>query len=298
MNFNQLWVFYHVAKYKSFSVAAEALFLTQPSVSIQVKLLENSYKIKLFERFGKKIALTDYGQVLFSYCEKIFNLVDEAGSVINDMKGMNIGSLKISASLTLGTYYLPDILDTFKMKYPNIEIQMRVGNTEEVIESILSFKSDLGFIGLMVSNEKLIITPFLEEELVIIVSPSHEFAKFKTIHLSRLNEQAFIQREKGSATREMVEEKLKKERVSVKMVMELGSNEAIKRAVEVGLGISIISENIVKREVKAGLLKIIRLSSEKITRKFYIIYHKDKYLSNIIQEFLKMALEFSHSPIM
>jgi len=293
MNLNRLWIFYNVAKLKGFSSAAESLFLTQPAVSTQIKLLEDSYNIKLFERYGKKIRLTTAGEVLLSYAERIFNLAKKADSVIEDVKKVNSGCLKISASLTMGTYYLPSILSVFKMKYPNIEIQMKVGNSEEVIENILSFNSDLGFIGHIVPIEKLIIAPFVEEELVIIVPSSHEFANQKTIKLSRLNGQHFIMREKGSGTREDIENKFKKENISVRVIMELGSNEAIKRAVEAGLGISIISVNIVKREVDAGLIKAIRLGEGKIIRSFYTIYHKDKYLSSIIRTFLSMASDLS-----
>jgi DNA-binding transcriptional LysR family regulator len=295
MNLNQLWVFYNVANHRSFSLAAKQLFLTQPSISTQVKLLENSYKIRLFERFGKKIELTDPGKILFSYAEKIFNLATEADTVIEDMKGMKSGNLRIDTSLTLGAYYLPDILSAFSSKFPNIEVEMRVGNTYEVVENVLTFRADLGFIGHMELNPKLVVAPFIEEELVIIASPSHEFCKEKTFRVSRLNGQPFILREKGSGTRKEVEEKFKKAHVSVKVVMELGSNEAIKRAVEEGFGISIISANVVKREVDAGLLKVIRLPREKITRIFYIIYHKDKYLSNIIKSFLKITSEYSQN---
>jgi len=293
MNLNQLWIFHNVAYYKSFSLAANALFLTQPGISTQVRLLEDYYKLKLFDRYGKKIRLTNAGEKLFLYSEKIFNLVKEADNVIEDTKGVNSGTLKLSSSLTMGTYYLPDILSTFRKKYPNIEVQMVVGNSELVVENILSFSSDLGFIAKSVSNQKLIINPFIEEELVMIVPGSHEFARQKTIRINNLNGQCFIMREKGSATRQEIEAKFERENVGVKVTMELGSNEAIKRAVEAGLGISILPANVVRREVKSGLLKIIRFSGERFTRKFHIIYHKDKYLSNMIMQFLNMASELS-----
>ena len=296
MDLNQLWIFYNVVKHKSFSLAAEKLFVTQPLISIKVKQLEDSYKIRLFERFGKKIELTDAGKILFEYADKIFNIVKEADSHMEDMKGIRFGNLKISAGLTLGTYYLPPLLAAFKKKYTNIEIQMKVKNKQEVIGDILAFRDDLGFVGYMEPNEKLVITPLWEEELVLIVSPSHEFARLKSVPLSKLNGQPFILREKGSGTRELVKEKLDKEQVSVNAVMELGSHEAIKRAVEVGLGISIIPTCAVKREVDAGPLKIIRLTKKKIFLKYYMIYHKDKYLSHIIQAFVKMALELSNHP--
>ncbi len=294
MDLNQLWIFYNVARHKSFSLAAEKLFVTQPLTSTKVKQLENAYKIKLFERSGKKIKLTYAGEILLSYAEKIFNTVKEADNHMEDMKEIKFGILKISAGLTLGTYYLPPLLAAFRNKYPNIEIHMKVKNKSEVVEDILSFRDDLGFVGYMEPNEKLVITPLWEEELVLIVSSSHEFARLKSVPLSKLNGQPFILREKGSGTRELVEEKLNKEQVSVNAVMELGSHEAIKRAVEVGLGISIIPTCAVKREVDAGPLKIIRLTKKKIFLKYYMIYHKDKYLSHTIQAFIKMASELSN----
>ena len=294
MDLNQFWVFYNVAKHKSFSVAAEKLFVTQPLISTKVKQLETSYNTRLFERFGRKIELTRGGEILFEYADRIFNIIKEADTHMEDMKGIRFGNLKISAGLTLGAYYLPPLLAAFKKSYPNIEIHMKVKNKQEVIEDILSFRDDLGFVGYMEPNEKLVIIPLWEEELVLIVSSSHEFAKLKTIALSKLNGQPFILREKGSGTRELVEEKLNNQRVSIKIIMELESHEAIKRAVEVGLGICIIPRCAIKREVEKGLFRVIRLAKEKMSLKYYIIYHKDKYLSTIIQTFIKMALKLSN----
>jgi DNA-binding transcriptional LysR family regulator len=294
VNLNQLWIFYHVAKHRSFSLAAEALFLTQPSVSTQVKLLENTYKIRLFERFGKKIELTDHGQILYGYAEKIFNLVSEADGVINDMIGMERGTIRISAGLTIGTYYLPPLLERFKRKFPNIDIQMKVVNSQEVIENTLSFKSDLGFIGSTTHyDERLVVSPFMEEEFVLIVSPRHEFGRLKTIPFSRLNGQPFLLREQGSSSRQLIEDELKRVKVSVKVTMELGSNEAIKRCVEADLGISMISRNVIGQELKAGRLNMVALSNRKVTRKSFIIFHKDKYLSSVLRSFLKVTSEFS-----
>ena len=147
MHLNQLWVFYQVAKHKSFSQAAEALFLSQPSVSNQVKLLEESCGLKLFDRSGRSVELTNTGEILLSYAERIFNLAKEADSVIEEIKGLKAGGIRISASNTLGAYYLPDILDLFRKKHPQIEIRMNVGYTQTVAEDILAFRSDLGLIG-------------------------------------------------------------------------------------------------------------------------------------------------------
>ncbi len=292
MNLNQLWVFYNVARLKSFSLAAEQLFLTQPAVSTQVKRFEDFYNVKLFERFGRTIQLTDRGQALFAQATKIFDLVQEAGNLLEDMKGLKGGNLKVDASRTLGAYYLPDVLCAFCAKYPDVHIQMQVLNTHDVMENVLTFQSDLGFVGRREQNEKLIYIPFIEDELVIIVSPKHELVRRRSIALSAFNGQRLILREAGSGTRQEVEQVLRRQHVALDVVMELGSNEAIKRAVEKGLGVSVISANAIKRELKAGLLKAIRLPGESAKRNFYVIYHKDKYLSNILKCFLQTVAEY------
>ena len=292
MNLNQLWVFYNVAKCKSFSKAAEQLFLTQPAISTQVKRFEVFYNVKLFERFARTIQLTDQGRALYAHATKIFDLVQEVENALGDMKGLKGGSLKVDASRTLGSYYLPDVLCAFGAKYPNVRIQMQVLNTHDVMENILTFQSDLGFVGRREQNDKLTYIPFIEDELVIILSPKHEIARRKSSALSALNGQPFILREMGSGTREEVEQLLHGQHVAVNVVMELGSNEAIKRAVEKGLGASIISANAVKRELQAGLLKAIRLPGESATRNFYVIHHKDKYISNILSYFLQTVADY------
>ncbi len=292
MHLNQLWVFYHVAKHKSFSQAAEALFLSQPSVSNQVKLLEDAFGLKLFERSGRTIEMTNAGGSLYSYAERIFSLVQEAESVIEEIKGMKAGGIRISVSNTLGAYYLPDIIDLFRKKYPRVEIQMDVGYTENVVESILAFKSDLGMIGRSVTHPNIVVTPLWEEELVLIVPPDHPFARSRTIGISRLQDQPFIMSEKGSGVRGITEELLSGKGPSPRVVMELGENEAIKRAVASGLGITLISATVAKRELDAGVLRAVRLSGARIMRQFSIIHHKDKYLSHLIRAFMDETLRF------
>jgi DNA-binding transcriptional LysR family regulator len=292
MHLNQLWVFYHVAMHKSFSQAADALCLTQPSVSSQVKLLEDAYGLKLFERFGRSIKLTSTGDILYSYAGRIFDLTKEADSVIAEIKGMKSGSIKISASHTLGAYYLPAIIDLFRKKYPWVEIQMDVGYTQNVAESILTFKSDLGLIGCSVSHPNIVATPLWKEELVLIVPPNHRFARCRTISVSQLQDEPFIMSEKGSGVRDITEEILSGKGPSPRIVMELGENEAIKHAVASGLGITFISATVVKRELAAGILKAVRLSGARIMRQFSIIHHKDKYLSRLIKAFLDEVKHF------
>jgi DNA-binding transcriptional LysR family regulator len=295
MNFNQLRIFYSVAKNRSVTLAAKELFLTQPAVSIQIHLLEEDYRVKFFNRSGKGIKITEEGELLLSYAEKIFNLSDEADEALRQIRSLERGKLKIRSSMTIGAYYLPQLFEIFKLQYPNIVIQMDTGNSHEAIESVLSFKNDIGFIGIDYADKHLVKIPFIIERLVLITPPDHELTHKRIISFKDLNGQKMIMREKGSGTMEIIERELKKHRVSVETVMELGSNEAIKQAVEAGLGVSIISSNVVKLEDKQGRIKILRFSKNRdIIRSFYIIYHKDKYFSPLLKEFLQVAKEFSN----
>ncbi len=295
MNFNQLRIFYSVARNSSVTLAAKELFLTQPAVSIQIHLLEDDYGVKLFNRSGKGITITEEGRLLLSYAERVFNLSDEMEEALRQMKSLDRGRLKIGSSRTIGSYYLPQLFEIFKLKYPHIEIQMDISNSSRVIEEILSFQNDIGFIGIDYFHKNLVLKPFIKERLVLITPPDHELTRKKAISFKELNGQKMIMREKGSGTMELIKQELTKNKVSVETVMELGSNEAIKRAVEAGLGVSIISNNVVKREKDQGRIKVLHFSSNKdIKRIFYIIYHKNKYLSDLLKAFLEVAREFSN----
>ena len=295
MNFNQLRIFYSVAKNNSVTVAAKELLLTQPAVSIQIHLLEENYGVKFFNRSGRGIKITEEGELLLSYAEKIFNLSDETDEALRQITCLERGKLKIGSSMTIGAYYLPQLFEIFKLQYPNIGIQMDTGNSHEVIKRILSFQNDLGFIGADYSDKNLVVIPFITERLVLITPPDHELIYKKVISFKDLSGQKMIMREKGSGTRELIENELVNRKVSTETVMELGSNEAIKQAVEAGLGVSIISSNVVKLEDKQGRIKILRFSNNRdIIRRFYIIYHKDKYLSDLLKTFLRVASEFSN----
>jgi len=286
-------MFYTVAKKKSFTMAARELYLTQPAVTIQIQKMEADYGTKLFDRIGKRIFLTESGRILFSYAEKILTLLAQAEEALIDVKELKSGKLTIGASATVGSYYLPKIFEVFGKKYPDIEIEMNLSNSYLVVEDVLALKADLGFVSRLHHLERLVVIPFLEEELVLIVPPDHPLAHKGEVILEDLNGQPFILREMGSATRELIEEGVSKKGVSMKVVMDLASNEAIKKAVEDGLGISIISKYVVQKEADQGLLRMVTLADERIMRKFFIIYHEDKYLSNTLRAFLKVASELS-----
>jgi DNA-binding transcriptional LysR family regulator len=291
-------MFYTVAKKKSFTMAARELFLTQPAVTIQIQKMEADYGVKFFDRVGKKIFLTESGKILFSYAEKILTFLAQAEEALIDVKELKSGKLAIGASATVGSYYLPQIFKVFRKRYPGIEIEMNLSNSYVVVEDVLALKADLGFVSRLHHLERLVVIPFLEEELVLIVPPDHPLAHKGEVLLEDLSGQPFILRETGSATRDLIEEGVAKKGVSMKVVMDLASNEAIKKGVGDGLGISIISKYVVQQEVNQGLLRMITFANERVMRKFFIIYHEDKYLSNTLRAFLKIASEFSsHFPL-
>ncbi len=290
MNFHQLRIFHSVAKHKSFTRAGNELLLTQPAVSIQIQQLEEEYQTKLFDRVGKRVILTEAGKTLFDYAASILDLSKQADSALQDLRGLKTGSLNIGAGLTLGAYYVPEIIKQFSKKYPQISIRMRLDNSFQVVEDILSFKEDIGFVARVHHQDRLVISPFMREKLVLVTPYKHRLARKKALSIHDLEDERFILREKGSATREVVEETLQKSQVPIKVVMELGCNEAIKAAVQADLGISIVSNRVVLQEVRTRVLTTRSFTDARMERDLYIVHHKDKYLSAPAREFIRHAM--------
>lgn len=293
MNFNQLKAFYFAVKYGGYSAAAEALFITQPAVTKQIQQLETIYGIKFLNRFGKKMVLTDAGEVLFDFADKIFQMENQAEESLRDFQQRKSGRLRIHASESFGAYYLPFIINRFRKKYPNIHISVNIFPNQEVIENTIKLDNDLGFISYSYEHKKLVIQDVLEDNLVLIVPPSHPFARMKLLDPQKLDGQPMIMHEKESATREIVDAFLRRNNLSVSIALELSNSEAIKRAVEEGAGFSLISEYVVREEVKRKKLKSIALADPAMKRKFYLIHHKDKYLSHPFQMFLYMVNQWA-----
>ena len=295
LNFRQLMVFYEVAKTGSLSSAAENLFLTQPAVTWQIKNLEESLGLKFFERSGRKIMLTGEGKVLYDFADQIFRLAHQAEEAIEDLKDSKLGTLRIDSVFTFGDYYLPVVLDEFHKKYPKIELLVNTGNTSQVIENTLLRKNDIAFVASYPENDKLVAQEFISDLLVGIVFPDHPFAMRESITLRELHGQPCILREQGSSPRKILDELFKKKGVSPAVIMELASTLAIKKAVESGLGMAILSRQAVREEVQAHLLRELRFADEEIIYKFYLIHHKDKYFSKILRAFIAVAHETSRN---
>lgn len=287
VNLHQLRIFYTVARLGSFSRAAEELRISQPSVSIQVADLERSLGADLFQQLGKRIYLTETGQVLEEYARRILALVDEAQAAMAEVKGFHRGRLAIGASNIPGTYLLPKILARYQERYPQITVTLDIANARRIQERILRNELDVGVVGWEVSAHNLTVQPFFDDELVLVAAPSHPIAGRGTISAKGLLDHRVILRERGSGTREATDQALREAGLVLSPTMELGSSEAVKEIVAAGLGVSILSRLAVAGDVAAGRLVIVPLDLT-IRRPLRIVYHTDKRIGQALKAFLEM----------
>lgn len=289
MNLNQLKIFYMTAKKGSLSAAAEALFITQPAVTKGIQRLQEFYEIKLFNRFGKKMALTDAGEALYGIAESIFEMENKAEESLRDFQQRKRGFIRILSSESFGSYYLPFIINRFIKMHPKIRISMELLPTDLIVEKTATLSNDIGFISYPVSHKKLFIREVLEDSYQIIVPSGHPLASKSVINPGDLTGHALIVHEKGSAPRMITEDFVRRHHINVSIPLELSNNEAIKTAVEEGIGIAVITRRVVSKELAMGTLKVIPLSDPDMTRKFYLIHHKDKYISRTLQSLIDMV---------
>jgi len=241
MNLNQLKIFYMAAKKGNLSAAAEELFITQPAVTKGIQRLQEFYEIKFIDHIGKKLVLTDAGEVLYEIAEKIFELESQAEESIRDFQQRKKGHIRILSSESFGDYYLPQIIVPFSKAHPLVRITMNILPTELVVENTATLNNDIGFISYPVQNKKLVLREVLEDQLVIITSRKHPLSKKRRLNARDLENQLIIMHEIGSAPRRAIEEYVRSNNICVKIPLELSSNRAIKRAVEDGIGIALIS---------------------------------------------------------
>ena len=289
MEDHKLKVFCTVAETKSFSKTSEIIHLTQPAVSLQIQALEEKYETKLFDRSSSTVTLTPAGETLYKYAKEILSLYASAEKAIGKQTGLVKGSLTIGAGSNIGNYLLPSVITDFKRAHPKIKIYLIVGNTKKVIELLNSGNIDIGLVEGDVARQRIAVKKLLSDELLLIVSPNHAWAKKKEIPLSDVVKEPFIFREAGSGTRQMIEKFLARHGFTIhdmKISTILGSTEAIKDAVENGLGVSIISRWAARKEDKYGTLHLLSIKEEKIVRDFSLIVNKNSISSNSLEEFL------------
>ena len=284
----RLQVFYTVAKQLSFTKAAEQLFMTQPAVTFQIKQLEEHFNTRLFERSHSKITLTPAGRLAMEYAERILNLTTEMETRLTEMTGEIGGTLMIGASTTIAEYMLPRMLGEFKARYPQVQCRLTVTNSETVESKVADHTLDIGLIEAPSHHSNLKSEVCCQDELVAICSTSHEFAKLPSVSPEQLVLQPYISREAGSGTREVVDDYFRRAGIQpedLNTIMELGSPEAIKGAVEAGLGIAIVSRATILKEERLGDLAVVPLNPALI-RPLSVVYAQEKFRSNLLQTFL------------
>jgi len=293
MNLNQLKLFYLAIKRKTLSNAAAELNITQPAVTKGIQRLQEYYEIKFVERPGKKLELTKAGAALYEIADKIFTLEKLAEETINSFRTEEGGLLRIHASESFGGYYLPALINHFKALNPAIRVKVDILPTDKIVETTIGLQNEIGFISYPVEHEKLRLAEVLKEKLIIIVSPRHRLAPMTELRPRDLEGQAMIMHEHGSALQGAAEKFLARDNVPISSYLEFSNNEAIKRAVAEGDGIALISEKVADEEIKAGKLKAIPVYGPPITRTFYMIQNKDKFISGPLSDLVEMIQKWS-----
>ncbi len=287
---HQLKVFEAAARHGSFTRAAEELFLTQPTVSMQVKQLTKAVGMPLFEQVGKRLYLTDAGRELLSTCRDIFDRLSQFEMTVANMKGVKQGQLRL-AVVTTAKYFVPRILGPFCQRYPGIDISLQVTNHEQLIERLNDNRDDLYILSQPPVDDDITCKPFLENPLEVMAAWNHPLAGEQHIPLSRLAEEPFIMREPGSGTRGSVQKMFEEQGIEVKVRLELGSNEAIKQAIAGGLGISVLSRHVLALEGATSKLTILNVEGFPIRRHWYAIYPNGKQLSVVARTFFDYLLD-------
>jgi DNA-binding transcriptional LysR family regulator len=288
-----LRVFEAVANNSNFTRAAEELYLTQPAVSMQIRQLEGNLGIALFDHLGKKIFLTDAGKEFYKSSRNITQQLESVEEYLEELKGVRQGHLKIVVATTANSF-ATNLLATFIQRHPEITISLDVTNRQRLIETLESNESDLVIMGQPPEKLDLVADPFMDNPLVMIVGRGHPLYRKRaksTFTPSEVEQYKFVVREKGSGTRTAMERFFRERELNLETSMEFGSNEAIKQAVQAGLGLAIVSIHTIKLELQAKVVRILDVEDLPIKRKWHLVYRKGKRLSPVAQAFRKFILE-------
>ncbi len=293
MNLGQLKIFYVAGKMGSLSKAAEELYVTQPAVTKGIQKLQDHYEIKLFNRFGKKMVLTDAGEALFEIAEKIFELETQAEDTIRDFLQQKSAHIRINSSETFGAYYLPSIINPISKKYPNIRFSINILPSYLVVEQVAALNNDVGFISYPIENEKVTCRAILEDHMIFVAPPDHPLANKKQLTHRDLLGHPMIVHEKGSYSHEITIDFFNKHNLEILITLELSSNKAMKKAVEDGLGIAIVSRYTALRHLHMKKLVELSFPGPPITRRYYMVHHKDKYFSKTLSKLTSKVDEWA-----
>jgi DNA-binding transcriptional LysR family regulator len=289
----QLRVLEEVARHRSMSRAAEVLHLTQPAVSMQMKQLETQVGMALFEQVGKRLFLTEAGAELTEHARRISAQVAEAESALNQLRGLERGQLRL-AVVSTANYVVPRLIASFSARHPGVHISLQVANREVVLAALADNRTDLAITGQPPEGSDVVAQHFMDNPLVVIAPPTHPLAQAKRVELARLRDEVLLVREAGSGTRAAMERFFIERGLELRTGSELGTNEAIKQAVQAGLGLGVISAQTIELELETGRLVMLPVDGFPILRHWYIVHRTQKRLSLAAQAFRSHLL--SHNP--
>jgi DNA-binding transcriptional LysR family regulator len=289
MDLRRLEVFVKVAELGSFSRAAEALFLTQPTVSEHVRALEDSLGVQLLDRLGRSTTPTRAGTLLLGYARRMLTLAREAAQAIEQFQGRMTGELAIGGSTIPGEYVVPELIGGFRSKYPDVRVSLMIGSSREVQAWVEDGRVEMGVVGAAPASRALEGRQLMADELVVVVTAGHPWSARGVVSLDDLRAEPMIVRERGSGSRETFERALETVGLDLGMfriVGEIASTQAVKQAVRAGVGVSLISRRAVVDECRAGLLACVKIHDLTVSRAFHLVTHRDRTRSPLAQAFL------------
>ncbi|MEE8502998.1 MAG: selenium metabolism-associated LysR family transcriptional regulator [candidate division NC10 bacterium] len=294
MDIRALEVFCKIVELKSFSRAAEAVYLTQPTLSGHIKGLEEFVGLKLLDRLGREVVPTKAGELLYGYAKQVLAVRNQAIQALEEYKGSLKGHLIIGGSNIPGDYVLPALLARFKARYPDVSMTLKIADSREIARGVLEGAYELGAVGAKFDDGQLVFLKFLEDELVLALPADHEWATKTAVALAELSEQPIILREVGSGSRKVLEDALRlagADSGALKVVAELGSTEAVRQAVKGGAGISVISLRAIQEDLERGTLCTVPLEGTRLIRDFYLVYHKNRSRSPLCETFITFLVQ-------
>jgi len=289
MDLRRLEVFAKVAELGSFSRAAEALFLTQPTVSEHVRALEDELGVQLLDRLGRGAAPTRAGQLLLGYARRMLGLAREAQQALDQFQGRMSGELVIGGSTIPGEYVMPTLIGRFKGKYPDISVSLLIGDSRQVSEWVEEGRVEVALVGARPGSRALESRELMPDELVLVVPAGHPWATRKSVSVDELRLEPMVMGESVAGSREAIEHVLEEAGLSLasfRLAGEMGSTQAIKQAVRAGVGIALISRRAVEDECRAGLVACVKVKDLRVARSFHLVTHKDRTRSPLAQAFL------------
>jgi len=287
MTLRHLKIFVSVCKENSITLAARKFYISQPAVSNAIKELEDYYDTPLFDRISKKLYITEAGKKMYNYALHINSLFEELDATIKNSD--TTGTLKIGASITIGTHFMPDYISEFSLKYPDVQIYVTIDSSDIIEKMVLDNELDFALIEGVIHSENIITKDFMKDELIVICDLKNPLLEKETISINDLSTQNFLMRERNSGTRELAESILLVHNISLSPIWESSSTEAIINGVSKGIGISILPLQLVKEAIERNQISKLEINDLTFNRQYHIIYHKSKYLTGTALAFINLC---------